>query len=442
MYDARRMPLQEKIEQHTALIGVMALGYVGLPLIRDFCNAGFSVLGFDTDPHKIELLQRGENYLKHLGEDFVADMLASGRFDVTTDLQRLGEPDAILICVPTPLAENHQPDLQYVDRAADSIARCLRHDQLIVLVSTTYPGTTRQRVLPRLMATGLRLGRDFFLAYCPERQDPGRQQPTTRQVPRLIGATDEKSAELAADLYRHVVDCVVPVDSAEIAEAAKLLENVYRAVNIALVNEMKLILAAMDIDVWKVIDAAATKPYGFQPFYPGPGLGGHCIPIDPFYLAWKARQASQPTHFIELAGQINTRMPEYVVQCTRQALAQRGTKMDHARILVLGLAYKPNVDDVRESPSFELIARLRALGATVDYHDPLVRSTPKTRRYDLDMTSVPLNTESLGSYDCVLIATAHDSYDFQMIAEHAQLVVDTRGATRQTRVPPDRIVYA
>ncbi|MFW6058615.1 MAG: nucleotide sugar dehydrogenase, partial [Phycisphaeraceae bacterium] len=325
--------LQAKIEDRSALVGVLALGYVGLPLIRTFWEAGFDVLGFDTDAEKIAMLRRGENYLKHFGDDFVAEMVGerggaaslrggggSGRFEVTDDLDRLGEPDVVCVCVPTPLGAHLEPDLQYVERSAEAIGRCLRKGQLVVLESTTYPGTTRDVVLPRLTCGGLKPGEDFFLAYSPEREDPGSKSHTTRTIPKLVGGIDAASGELAAALYRQAVAQVVPVSSAEVAEAAKILENVYRAVNIALVNELKMILTRMNIDVWEVIDAAATKPFGFQAFYPGPGLGGHCVPIDPFYLTWKAREVDQPTRFIELAGQINHYMPEYVVHRTMLAL--------------------------------------------------------------------------------------------------------------------------
>ncbi len=354
------MTLQTKIEDRSAVIGVLALGYVGLPLIRSFWEAGFRVIGFDTDSEKIAMLRRGQNYLKHFGEDFVAEMAASasdGRFDVTDDMARLGEPDAVCVCVPTPLGHHLEPDLQYVENSAEAIGRCLRPGQLVVLESTTYPGTTRDVVLPRLERTGLTCGRDFYLAYSPEREDPGSKSHSTRTIPKLVGGIDADSGHIAAALYRHAVEQVVAVSSAEVAEAAKILENVYRAVNIALVNELKMILTRMDIDVWEVIDAAATKPFGFQAFYPGPGLGGHCIPIDPFYLTWKAREVGQHTRFIELAGQINHQMPDYVVQRTMLALNTHGKAVQGSPVLVLGLAYKPNVDDVRESPSFEIIER-------------------------------------------------------------------------------------
>jgi UDP-N-acetyl-D-glucosamine dehydrogenase len=422
--------LKERIESRAARIGVIGLGYVGLPLMRAFWSAGFSVLGFDVDPAKIDKLKRGENYLQHLGKDMVAEMAATDRFDVTVDFDRLGEADALLICVPTPLGRHNDPDLSYVVSTTEQIARRLRPGQLIVLESTTYPGTTRGDMLPVLEQTGLKCGEDFFLAFSPEREDPGRKDFQTQTIPKLVGGIDDVSGDLAAALYDKAIAQVIRVSSAEVAEAAKILENVYRAVNIALVNEMKVILAAMGIDVWEVIAAAATKPFGYQAFYPGPGLGGHCIPIDPFYLTWKAKEVGQPTKFIELAGEVNRKMPGYVVQQVGLALNGEGKAIKGSRVLVLGLAYKPDVDDVRESPSFELIRQLRQLGATVDYNDPHVPQSHDMRHYpDLPkMTSVALSAEALGGYDCVLISTHHAAYDWAFIAEHAKLIVDTRNA--------------
>jgi UDP-N-acetyl-D-glucosamine dehydrogenase len=436
------LSLQNKIEDASVTVGVIGLGYVGLPLMHAFWQAGVKVIGFDIDPEKIEQLHRGENYLRHLGESMVRDMAASDRFDATADFDRLNEPDAILICVPTPLGTHLEPDLSYVERTSDMIAKTLRAGQLIVLESTTYPRTTRDIVLPRLEATGLQCGRDFFVAYSPEREDPGRKDQSTRTIPKLVGGIDDASGELAVALYRKAISDIIPVAGAEIAEAAKLLENIYRAVNIALVNEMKIVLQALDIDIWQVIEAAATKPFGFQPFYPGPGLGGHCIPIDPFYLTWKAREVDQPTRFIELAGQVNRSMPDYVVHRVSLALNRQQQAVAGSRILVLGLAYKPDVDDIRESPSFELIEKLQALGAQVDYNDPHVPATHKMRHHDLQMQSVALTAESLGEYDCVLIATHHAAYDWQMVADHARLIVDTRGAMRHVTGRHDHIETA
>ena len=434
--------LLARIETSSAVVGVIGLGYVGLPLLAAFHQAGFPVIGFDVDPAKIAALNRGENYLKHLGASLVSDMRRGGRFDATDDFARLSEPDAVISCVPTPLGLHQEPDLSFVERNADDIARTLRPGQLIVLESSTYPGTTRQVLLPRLEAGGLKCGKDFYLAYSPEREDPGRKDHSTQTIPKLVGGIDELSGRAALALYRRAIRQVIAVGSAEVAEAAKLLENIYRAVNIALVNEMKIVLTAMGIDVWDVIAAASTKPFGFQPFYPGPGLGGHCIPIDPFYLTWKARELGLPTRFIELAGEINHAMPRYVVQRTILALNHRGKAAKEARILILGLAYKPDIDDVRESPSFELIEQLEELGARVDYNDPHVPHTHRMRRYDLQMASVPLGPQMLAGYDCVIISTHHSSYDWQMIADHAKLIVDTRNSLRNVRGPRDHIVAA
>ncbi|MEA2710358.1 MAG: UDP-N-acetyl-D-glucosamine dehydrogenase [Phycisphaerales bacterium] len=434
--------LPPKIQDGSAIIGVIGLGYVGLPLLHAFHNAGFRVIGFDVDPKKIDALRRGENYLKHLGAAMVKEMLAAGRFDVTGDFTRLAEPDVIMSCVPTPLGTHLEPDLSYVERTAEDIAKTLRKGQLIVLESTTYPRTTREIMLPKFEARGLKCGVDFYLAYSPEREDPGRKDFNTQTIPKLVGGIDAASTEVATSLYRRAVKQVIPVSSAEVAESAKLLENIYRAVNIALVNEMKVLLDAMGIDVWEVIEAAKTKPFGFQAFYPGPGLGGHCIPIDPFYLTWKAREVGLPTRFIELAGEINRMMPDYVVRRLSLAMNDRGKALKGSKILVLGLAYKPDVDDVRESPSFELIEKLEALGAHVDYNDPHVPATHKMRHHDLHMKSIELTPQSLKTYDCVLIATHHAAYDWQMIADNAKLIVDTRNATRNVKGKQDHIVRA
>jgi UDP-N-acetyl-D-glucosamine dehydrogenase len=436
------MTLQQKIDNNSAVIGVIGLGYVGLPLLHAFHAAGFKVIGFDVDQRKIESLSKGENYLKHLGPEMVRDMVKTGRFSATADFARLAEADVIISCVPTPLGTHLEPDLSYVAQTADDIAKTLRPGQLIVLESTTYPRTTREIMLPRFEARGLVLGKDFFVAYSPEREDPGRKDFNTQTIPKLVGGVDPVSGDIAFALYKKAVKQVIQVSTAEVAEAAKLLENIYRAVNIALVNEMKMVLTAMGIDVWEVIRAASTKPFGFQAFYPGPGLGGHCIPIDPFYLTWKAREVGQTTRFIELAGEVNRAMPDYVVNRTALALNDRGKAVKGSKILVLGLAYKPDVDDVRESPSFELIEKLEHLGAHVDYNDPHVAATHKMRHHDLQMQSVPLTPESLKQYDCILIATHHQAYNWQMIADNAKLIIDTRNATRDVKGSRDRIVSA
>jgi UDP-N-acetyl-D-glucosamine dehydrogenase len=437
------MFLEFKIRSGTAIVGVIGLGYVGLPLLAAFHRAGFSVIGFDVDPKKIDALHRGENYLKHLGTSLASDMKNAGRFDATTDFARLAEADVVISCVPTPLGKHLEPDLSYVEHTADAIAKTLRAGQLIILESTTYPRTTREVMLPRFEARGMKCGVDFCLAYSPEREDPGRKDFNTQSIPKLVGGIDAESGRLATMLYRKAIAQVIPVSSAEVAESAKLLENIYRAVNIALVNEMKVVLTAMGIDIWEVIAAAATKPFGFQPFYPGPGLGGHCIPIDPYYLTWKAREVGQSTRFIELAGDVNRSMPLYVVRRTAQALNDRGKPLKGSRILLLGLAYKPDVDDVRESPSFELIELLETSGAHVDYNDPHVPRTHHMRNYgDLDMASVALTPESLKGYDCVVIATHHAAYDWQMIADNAQLIVDTRNAMKDVTGKREHIFSA
>jgi UDP-N-acetyl-D-glucosamine dehydrogenase len=434
--------LSDKIKNRTAIIGVIGLGYVGLPLMAAFHRAGFPVMGFDVDPRKIEALARGENYLKHLGNDLVSNMKTGPAFDATADMGRLGEPDVIISCVPTPLGHHREPDLSFIEKCSDDIAKVLRKGQLVILESSTYPRTTRDVMLPRLEKSGLKCGTEFFCAYSPEREDPGRKDFNTQSIPKLVGGIDAPSGELAVALYTAAIAKVIPVESAEVAEAAKLLENIYRAVNIALVNEMKVVLDAMDIDIWQVVDAAKTKPFGFQAFYPGPGLGGHCIPIDPFYLTWKAREVNLPTRFIELAGEINVQMPEFVVKKCQLALNDASKSVKGSKILVLGLAYKPDIDDVRESPSFELIEKLEHLGAEVDYNDPHVPQTHKMRHHDLQMKSVPLSKESLKGYDLVLIATNHSAYDWQMIADGAKLIVDTRNALSKVTGSRGHIIKA
>ncbi len=428
--------LKSAIGEGRALVGVVGLGYVGLPLAHALHEGGMRILGFDIDRAKIDALAEGRNYLVHLGPEMTRTLAASGRFAATADFDRLGEADVIIVCLPTPLGRHHEPDLSYVVKAGEQIGRTLRAGQLIALESTTYPGTTREDFLEAILAArppaaaGLECGRDFFVAFSPEREDPGRKSHSTRTIPKLVGGLDERSTELAAMVYERGVEQVVRVSSAEVAEAAKLLENIFRSVNIALVNEMKMILSAMGIDVWEVIAAASTKPFGFMPFYPGPGLGGHCIPIDPFYLTWKAKEVGRPTKFIELAGEINTSMPDWVVDRTILALNERGRALKGSRVLVLGLSYKPDIDDTRESPSFEIIEKLRHLGAGVDYSDPFVAATVPVRKHDLSMTSVELTAENIAAYDAVVIVTNHAAFDYETIAKHAKLVVDTRNAMR------------
>ena len=439
------MSLKSKIENNKAVVGVIGLGYVGLPLLAAFHRAGFPTLGFDVDPNKINALKKGESYLKHLGPELVTGLHKGAKFDATADFGRMGEADVLISCVPTPLGKHLEPDLSYVERTADDIAKTLRPGQLVVLESTTYPRTTREIMLPRFEAKGMKCGSDagFYLAYSPEREDPGRKDFHTQTIPKLVGGIDRESGDIATMLYKKAIEKVIPVSTAEVAESAKLLENIYRSVNIALVNEMKVVLTAMGIDVWEVIQAASTKPFGFQAFYPGPGLGGHCIPIDPYYLTWKAREYGRQTRFIELAGEVNHSMPAYVVDRLVHALNQRSQAAKGSKVLVLGLAYKPDVDDVRESPSFELIEKLEELGAVVDYNDPHVPVTHYMRRWgDLGKKSVPLTSETLAAYDAVLVATHHAAYDWQTIADHAKLVVDSRGALRNVKGRRDHIVGA
>jgi UDP-N-acetyl-D-glucosamine dehydrogenase len=430
------------IEGRQALVGIIGLGYVGLPLARAFADAGYRVLGFDTDPAKVEKLASGQSYIGHISDESVAAMRAAG-FEATDQFERLGEADAIIICVPTPLTEARDPDLGYVIASARAIASTLRAGQLVVLESTTYPGTTRDVVLPILEAGGLRAGSDFFLAFSPEREDPGNPTYSAPTIPKVVGGLDPSSLELAEALYGRVVVRVVPVSTPEVAEACKILENTYRAVNIALVNELKVLFDRMGIDVWEVIEAAKTKPFGFQAFYPGPGLGGHCIPIDPFYLSWVARKHGFTTRFIELAGEINTSMPAHVVRKVADALNDQGKALKGSKVLLLGMAYKKDVDDPRESPGFELMDLLLEKGAEVEYNDPHIPSLPPMRKYPhLKKESRPLSGEYLASRDCVLIVTDHSAYDWSWIVGHAPLVVDTRNATRGVTVGSGKIVRA
>ncbi len=418
-----------RINEKTAVVGVLGLGYVGLPLVRAFTHGGLSCIGFDVDPEKIKKLHAGKSYIKHIPSSFIQELLKEGKFEATTDFSRLAECDALIICVPTPLTKNRDPDMTYVVKTAESIARNLRPGQLVVLESTTYPGTTREVVLPELEKSGLKVGKDFLLAYSPEREDPGRVDFNTQTIPKVVGGYDAPSLAAASALYRKAVSTVVPVRSCEIAEASKILENCYRCINIAMINEMKIILDRMGIDVWEVIAAAKTKPFGFQAFYPGPGLGGHCIPIDPFYLSWKAKRYDVTARFIELAGELNVGMPYYVISKVADVLNQQGKAIRGSKILVLGLAYKKDVDDLRESPSIILIEQLKHRGAKVDYNDPFIPTTHKQREHDLKMKSVPLTPASLRKYDIVLISTDHTQYDYDMIVQHAKAVVDTRNAT-------------
>lgn len=420
------MELISRIKNREASVAIIGLGYVGLPLVLEFVRVGFPVKGFDIDPAKIKALSAGKSYIKHLPAERIVEANASGRLECTTDFSKLGEMDCILICVPTPLTEYREPDLSYVLGTTRAVRDNLRKGQLIILESTTYPGTTDEEMRAILEETGLKAGKDFFLAFSPEREDPNNKDFSTRTIPKVVGGYTKGCLKAACALYETVITRTIPVSSTRAAEATKLMENIFRAVNIAMVNEMKILFDRMGIDVWEVISAAATKPFGFMPFYPGPGLGGHCIPIDPFYLTWKARQYGMTTRFIELAGEINTSMPMHVVGKLMDALNEGGKSLKGSKILVLGLAYKKDIDDVRESPSLELIEILREKGAKVDYNDPNVPQTHKMRRYDLKMTSVPLTETNLKKYDCVLVATNHSDYDPDFIQRHARLVVDTR----------------
>lgn len=435
--------LLQKIEGREATIGVIGLGYVGLPLISAFFHKEFKALGFDVDQTKVDALNEGRSYIKHISSDEVKSWRESGRFEATADAARLAEPDVLLICVPTPLNDSRDPDLTYVIETTRSVAKALRPGQLIVLESTTYPTTTRDVMLPILEETGLKVGEDFYLAYSPEREDPGNPDFTAAGIPKVVGGNDPASLELACALYSQAIVKVVPVASCEVAEACKILENTYRAVNIALVNELKMLFDRMGIDVWEVIDAAKTKPFGFQAFYPGPGLGGHCIPIDPFYLTWLARKQGLATRFIELAGEVNSRMPEYVITRLAEFLNDQGKPIRGSKILLLGVAYKKDVDDPRESPSFVLMEDLLRRGADLSYNDPHVPKLPKMRHHHLpEMESVELTPEVLAEQDCVLIATDHSAYDYDFITKHAPLVLDTRNATKDVAEGRERIVKA
>lgn len=418
--------LLDRIQQRTARVGVIGLGYVGLPLLLLFEESGFEVTGFDVDPAKVDALTRGESYIRHIGADRVRKAFGSKRANATSNFEELTSCDAIMVCVPTPLGNHREPDLKYVRMTAEAIAENLRIGQLIVLESTTYPGTTREEFLPRLEARGMVCGRDFFLAFSPEREDPGNEKFNTKTIPKVVGGIDEPSLRAASALYSSAVDRVVPVASAEVAESAKLLENIFRAVNIALVNELKVVFERMGIDIWQVIEAAKTKPFGFMPFYPGPGLGGHCIPLDPFYLTWKAAEHGMWARFIELAGEVNASMPRYVVDRTVEALNQQRKSINGAKVLVLGLSYKPDIDDDRESPSFEIIELLQERGASVSYCDPFVPVARRGRKHDLGLASVECSSQEFAKYDAVVISTPHSQFRDPSLYAGAQLVIDTR----------------
>lgn len=415
--------LKDKISDKQATVGVIGLGYVGLPLVVAFAQKGYSVLGFDVDHQKVNQIAQGQSYIRHIA----SESLKNDRIQATSDMERLPEVDVIIICVPTPLNIHREPDLSYVIDTTYTIARHLREGQLLILESTTYPGTTEEIMLPILSSTGLIVGEEFALAYSPEREDPGNGKFSLSNVPKVVGGVTPVCAELAATLYNQIVINTVLVSSTQAAEATKILENIYRAVNIALVNELKILFQKMNIDIWEVIEAAKTKPFGFQAFYPGPGWGGHCIPIDPFYLTWKAREYDVSLRFIELAGEVNTLMPNYVIHRLIASLNNQCKPLKNSRILILGVAYKKNVDDQRESPSLKIIQLLQQQGALVEYHDPYAPACSNHRHYpDINLTSVPLTPETLRQVDAVVIATDHDNVDYELVANDAPLIVDTR----------------
>jgi UDP-N-acetyl-D-glucosamine dehydrogenase len=433
----------ERIKKKEAVVGIVGLGYVGLPLMLSFTRAGFRVVGFDIDGHKVTRLMAGESYIHHISTAEIASRVREGRFRATTDFAEIATCDAALLCVPTPLGRNREPDMTYIEGTGRSIAPHLRPGQLVALESTTYPGTTDE-LLRGILETGsgLQAGRDFFLAYSPEREDPGNPTHSTQSIPKVVGGLTSACTEMAMSLYGAVLDRVIPVSSTRVAEMTKLLENIFRSVNIALVNELKVLGGAMGIDIWEVIAAASTKPFGYMPFYPGPGLGGHCIPIDPFYLTWKAREYEQSTRFIELAGEINTAMPMYVVERLAWGLNEAQKPIKGSRVLILGVAYKKDVDDMRESPALRIIELLQERGARVSYHDPFVPRLPRTRQYHFDLESVPLDDDTLAAQDAALIVTDHSGVDYARVVATSALVVDTRNATRGLRAHRERIVRA
>lgn len=423
---------RESIDRRTLVVGIVGLGYVGLPLVLAFGSSNFRIAGFDVDAEKVRMLRAGESYIQHIPAASIRELNGTGRVSYTTDFSEVGGADVLLLCVPTPLTTQREPDMSYVEQTVRAIAPHVRKGHLVILESTTYPGTTRELMLPILEDGGLKEGEDFFLAYSPEREDPGNIDFNTTRIPKVVGGCSQESRARATYLYEQIVPRVIEVSSAETAEAVKLTENIFRAVNIALVNELKMVYTEMGIDVWEVIEAAKTKPFGYMPFYPGPGLGGHCIPIDPFYLTWKAREFGCSTRFIELAGEINVSMPDYVIHRLVDALNDQCKPLKNSRILVVGLAYKKNVDDLRESPSLVLIDRLGMHGALVDYHDPHIPAIKTTRRHPslAGMESIPLNEETLKAYDAALIATDHDTVDYAKLVETLPLIVDTRNAIK------------
>lgn len=433
-----KQAILSKLDDKSAVIGVIGLGYVGLPLSIKFADQGYRVIGFDIDPSKSESISRGESYISHIPADAVRMAVEKG-FEATTDFSRAAEADALIICVPTPLDEHRDPDLSFVVSTAEAIAPYLRPGQIVSLESTTYPGTTDDLLKPIVERSGLEVGKDIFVVFSPEREDPGNASFSIGNIPKVCGGVTPACLDVGQSLYSRVTTRVVPVSSPRAAELTKLLENIHRAVNIGLINEMKIVADKMGIDIYEVIDAAATKPFGFVPYYPGPGLGGHCIPIDPFYLTWIAREYGVDTRFIELAGEVNSSMPEWVVGKIYEGLNGMHKAVNGSRVLILGLAYKKNVDDTRESPAFVIMEKLEALGADVDYSDPFLPAFPKMRRHARDMESVALTPDILSGYDCVVIATDHDAFDYDMILANAKLIVDCRGKYRDTQ---DNVVRA
>jgi UDP-N-acetyl-D-glucosamine dehydrogenase len=434
--------LIQKILKKEAFIGIIGMGYVGLPLVLRFCEEDFKVLGFDVDSKKVATLKGGKSYLKSISPSRISQFVRSGHFDVTDDFSRLDEPDCILICVPTPLTEKMEPDLQYIEKTTEAILQHLRKGQLIILESTTYPGTTEELVLPRLESRGLKVGKDFSLGFSPEREDPGNQRFTTHQIPKVVAGVTPSCQKVITTLYRQIIKKVVPVSSPRVAELTKLLENIYRSVNIALVNELKMLADRMGIDIWEVIEAASTKPFGFSPFYPGPGMGGHCIPIDPYYLSWKAREYDFTTRFIFLAGEINVHVPYYVVAKIQDALNGRGKSMKGAKILILGVAYKKDVDDARESPALAIMHLLQKKGAVILYHDPHIPVLPRFRKYYFKLKSSPLTMGLLQRVDAVVVVTDHSSIDYSWVVKYAPLVIDTRNVTKNMKQWKKKIVKA
>ncbi|MFP2899296.1 nucleotide sugar dehydrogenase [Corallococcus sp. 4LFB] len=435
-------PLLGRIQNREAKVGVVGLGYVGLPLGMAFAEAGFPVTGLDVDQRKIDKIAKGESYIKHIASAPLAELTNAGKLKATNDFAKSRELDCVIICVPTPLTASREPDMSFIIQTGEALAPYVRPGQLFILESTTYPGTTEEVLKPLLEKNGLKAGVDFFLAFSPEREDPGNKGFNTKTIPKVVGGFSPACLEVATALYGSALKEVVPVSSTRVAELAKLLENIYRCVNIAMVNEMKMLCDRMNVDVWEVIQAASTKPFGFQPFYPGPGLGGHCIPIDPFYLTWKAREFEFHTKFIELAGEVNWQMPYYVVQRTMEALNQNKKVLNGAKVLCIGAAYKKDIDDFRESPSLRVMTLLKEKGADISYHDPYVKELHKGHGFNMEMKSVPLDPETLSQYDAVMILTDHSHIDYNDLVQRSNIVVDTRNATKAVTQGREKIVKA